>query len=468
MYNLEKKPPGPIMDTSGIISTEGASIFHNFMKAMIGSDQSEIDLAPGGSTDAPWLAVSDKYAEFVRSGNITIQKGRFVETNNHTDGKLASVSVSADGKITTIEGVAAVILATGFDATSSVDFLEKEVLETLGYDPGNPFPLDLQMHSSTNENISSLGFVGFYRSPYWGVMEMQAKFLGRLWAGDKIATNALESFSSPIPARRKCFYESPERLAQFPMGDYTFLMEELSAAIGLKRLEDIPLKDSEKEPRTGIVLPARYAYEHQDKEEIHKAISSVKKAVTESAVGRFIARAVFKALQGRWNVSRRFTSRDVWNPSGNFEGTASFHPRDPTDDAYDLEYLYMEEGEFTTDKGLKFRANRRYAFENEILNHSDSCFRYVHRYQESTDTLSVWFVKPTNNKTVDYLFHEMEILPPVEGSGWRAKSYHWCQPDDYNVEYDFNFQGVGLREWVMAYTVKGPNKDYTISSTYRR
>jgi hypothetical protein len=30
----------------------------------------------------------------------------------------------------------------------------------------------------------TLGFVGFYRSPYWGVMEMQARFLGKYWEGN--------------------------------------------------------------------------------------------------------------------------------------------------------------------------------------------------------------------------------------------------------------------------------------------
>lgn len=159
-----------------------------------------------------------------------------------------------------------------------------------------------------------------------------------------------------------------------------------------------------------------------------------------------------RALQGRWKVSRRFQSRDSLNPSGNFEGIASLHPRTLEDSKFDLENLYVEEGDFTTDTGLTFKANRR----------------YVHRYQESTDTLSLWFVKVDDNKKVDYLFHEIEILPPEGDSGWRGKAYHWCEPDKYHVEYEFRFQGVGLKEWRMEYTVKGPKKDYTIRSTYRR
>lgn len=101
--------------------------------------------------------------------------------------------------------------------------------------------------------------------------------------------------------------------------------------------------------------------------------------------------------------------------------------------------------------------------------------RYAHRYCESKDLLSVWFVKG-DNKTVDYLFHEMKIIMPEDNgdasesnsSGWKATSYHLCIQDHYNVEYEFRFRGVALESWTMAYDVKGPSKDYRISSVFRR
>jgi len=99
----------------------------------------------------------------------------------------------------------------------------------------------------------------------------------------------------------------------------------------------------------------------------------------------------------------------------------------------------------------------------------------VYRYREDTDTLSVWFVKTDDNKRVDYLFHEMEILAPEvkEGqgnmkSGWRAKASHLCIDDTYDVEYEFRFKGVNIVEWRQEYSVKGPNKDYRIKNAYTR
>jgi len=93
--------------------------------------------------------------------------------------------------------------------------------------------------------------------------------------------------------------------------------------------------------------------------------------------------------------------------------------------------------------------------------------RYAHRYTESTDALSVWFIKP-DNKTVDYLFHDVEIQPPAHGSGWRARAHHLCIDDTYDVKYEFRFRGVALEEWRLEYGVKGPSKDYSIKSVYRR
>jgi hypothetical protein len=97
---------------------------------------------------------------------------------------------------------------------------------------------------------------------------------------------------------------------------------------------------------------------------------------------------------------------------------------------------------------------------------------YAHRYTSTTDTLSAWFIKP-DDKTVDYFFHELIFsIPPPEAkdskAGWKATSSHFCTPDTYDVQYEFKFQGVQLNEWVMAYTVKGPQKDYRLRSVYTR
>src|SRR5204863_8380659 len=110
-----------------------------------------------------------------------------------------------------------------------------------------------------------------------------------------------------------------------------------------------------------------------------------------------IAKAPFRALQGAWKLSRTLKSVLPLFPSGTFTGTASFHPRYPTDPQYDGEYLYEEEGILHTDQGASLRGTRK----------------YVYRFQESQGCrVSAWFVKPDDGKEVDYFFHDLEFIAP--------------------------------------------------------
>jgi hypothetical protein len=455
MYNLAKRPPGPIKNNSGHVTRERASFTNQYLRSIVGTDQSDlVNHNAGGHGDAlvmrgdilneaPWLTISDTYAEFVRSGQIVPTSGRVESFGS----EVSSVTVSSGTENQVVDDIAAVVLATGFEATNSLSFLPEEVLQTLSYDPNClPLPLVLDMHSTVHHEVPDLGFVGFYRGPFWGVTEMQARFLGKLWTGDEKASQALNSHLSPIPELRKCYFDTPHEFAQFPMGDYTYLMESFREILGI---------EIKGEPRQGPVLPARYlspeASDEAQKQSL-EALSAVGRVYADSTQNRkFVARAIFRSLQGDWSLRRSLISSIATYPSGTFRGTAKFFPRAPTEPEYDAEYLYFEEGDFETENGLRFRANRRYS----------------HRYNEANDSLSVWFVK-SDNKTVDYLFHELEILPAEWEGGWKARAHHLCIADTYDVKYEFRFKGVSIEEWTLAYSVKGPQKDYRIESVYRR
>lgn len=363
LYNLAKRPPGEIKNNSGHISREAAAIINTHLQSSVGSDQSDFGVQPTLAIrgdlvkEAPWLAITDSYAEFVRSGQIVVKSGCFARFGELDPSQDVSVVVSSEGKDEAINDVAAVVLATGFESSDSLHFLPEDVLQTLAYDPNcSPLPLVLDINSTVHKDIPDLGFVGFYRGPFWGVVEMQSRFLGKLWTDDERAEKALASHVSPIPDLRRCYYESPKQLAQFPMGDYTYLMESLRNILGMEILG---------EPRTGPVLPSRYTTQgcsNESHEESITAFSAVNKIITDSAErGKFVAKAIFRSLQGDWKLERNLISYLATYPSGTFRGSANFCPRAPTDPGHDAEYLYVEEGDFETEQGLKFRASRRYA-----------------------------------------------------------------------------------------------------------
>lgn len=143
--------------------------------------------------------------------------------------------IKGESEVEKFADVAAIVLATGFDASPSLKFLPTEVLHNLQFDPDDDgFPLALNVHTTVNKSVSSLGFVGFYRSPYWGVMEMQARYLAQLWSGNQVAAKALED-DTTLESMMK-LRKNPRR-SQFPMGDYAYLMESLSEIVGMMTIQ---------------------------------------------------------------------------------------------------------------------------------------------------------------------------------------------------------------------------------------
>lgn len=426
-----------------------------------------------------YLAVSDWYTEFVRSGMITLSFGKVISLENDL--------VTLDDNDAQIDDIAAVILATGFDPSPCIDFLPQDVLATLQHSPRHyNQALALAFHGTHHPDVSNLGFVGFYRSPYWGVMQMHARFIADLWSNQTGGLpDALQrKLQADQSIRRTLSLRDNPRLSQFPMGDYMYLMQEFSEALSIPMHESI-MPDTPTLSRNNLPLdtltPSRYPSPSDDaaaKEEAEKSLKQTRDLSIEClTTPRFVARGVFRSLLGEWRLERDLTSRLPSHPSGKFVGTAQFLLRERTseglqcaadpnstascdeDGGEDLEYLYIEDGEFKTTSGFGFRATRR----------------YIWRYDSNKDIISVWFAKPDDQKRADYLFHEIDFESPPSGDdrrreteGWKAKAGHLCIDDYYNVKYEFAFNKVNVKKWSIEYTVNGPKKDYTIHGTYER
>ncbi|KAJ8121025.1 hypothetical protein ONZ43_g2423 [Nemania bipapillata] len=280
------------------------------------------------------------------------------------------------------------------------------------------------------------------------------------------------------------------------MGDYAFLMQEFAAALGMSISPPIgatpPLANGKP---MDILTPARYISSQASEAQREQALQSLKATHSTAIAGltgrAYISAAVFRSLLGEWSLDRDLVSKLPSHPSGRFVGTAKFLLRTgtadgrehkfsaahPTEDPLDstdtsdmgLEYLYIEDGEFiAAGTNMRFRATRR----------------YIWRYDEASDKLSVWFARTDDQARADYLFHELEFIPPpslaanrengnqthleVQDDRWRAKASHLCVEDLYDVHYEFLFKAVNLQEWKLGYSVHGPKKDYTINGVYKR
>ena len=205
-------------------------------------------------------------------------------------------------------------------------------------------------------------------------------------------------------------------------------------------------------------------------EDIHVRLPDLLKLVEHNAMSPMIhdgkpqspVRSLFQSMQGEWSLLRTIRSKLPTYPSGVFRGIAKLTPKEASNSAFDLEYLYEEEGSLTTEQGLSLRGTRH----------------YVYRYQEETDTISAWFVKPESKSVVDYLFHEVKFSTGKgqnesgflgsRGKRFRAQGHHLCIDDDYDAEYEFMPKAGRLDTWSVKYKVTGPKKDYTLSANYTR
>ena len=471
MYNRSNRPP-PVDDMMGHLPEDRAKSLHGIFEMVCGTDQSifseHLKVSQEERTNVPLVTMNDFYCELIRAGSIALSTGKL----DHLDGNTAVLTSGEK-----VEEIAAVVVSTGF--VPDLDFLPQDVLDKLQFsNEHSRLPVALAFHGTHHPNVSNLGFVGFYRGPYWGVMQLQAMFLAKYWsAGQSIPQAMKDKLEGDNSIQRTLSLRGDPRCSQFPT-DYSFLMQELGEALDIKpyspSLERIPNLTHNNLP-LDVLIPAHYIGNHADpvaQEEARSLVEDLIQTTSDSlTTPRFVSWAVFRSLLGTWKLERDLKSTLPSHPSGHFSGTAKFLIREKTADglpakkadeesggssSFDessLEYLYIEEGDFQTESGFGFKATRR----------------YVWRYDEKKERISVWFARPEDLKRADYLFHEIEFeQPETRENGWPAKAGHLCIDDYYDVKYNFGFKAVNLDRWSIDYSVKGPKKDYTIHGIYTR
>lgn len=452
-FDLSRRS-GPIVAGAGRMDQKSRNLLHTVVRNYIGGNQADLGcealIAPeGDSLGIAQVTISEAYSEFVRSGLIKAVQGRAVSIAEDDEAQ-ATVVLEHEGGQKQVSGIGAVIYATGFSPIPAVDLLDQKTKELLSFDPESlRLPIILEQWQTMNDAIPSLAFSGFYEGPFWGVMEMQARLTASRWLnGGPDKRNAFEARQTMLELRQ-AMHDKLNDVPQHWMRDYSGLMEEFATALKLKR-NDGPLAE-----REGPVVPPRYLDDGSDVREADIAMQDLVSTAKACMSGKYLARAIFRTLQGKWKLSRKIDSKNVALPSGTVEGIANFHGRSPTPDKtgllFDSEYLYVESGSFKTDSSAEMNVARS----------------YVYRYSEAKDQLSVWFVKPESPYEVDYLFHDLAFATD-DKSSCLAQADHLCVADNYHTEYRFTMKGIALVEFAVQHVVNGPEKDYTMTTTYTR
>ncbi|RAK72975.1 uncharacterized protein BO72DRAFT_489379 [Aspergillus fijiensis CBS 313.89] len=395
-YDRARRPPGQIEYAVGPLAPDQISRSNAWFRQLLGSEYARIGsfgVCPEDSELQPsWVAIGNDYAEYVRAGAVKVTIGRVAHLSSSNDRARARVGISLPtGESSILDNVAAIILATGFTPRDSLAFLPPSILSTLEYAPDDAFiPLILDNKGTSHSEIPDLGFVGFYRGPYWGVMEMQARSLAARWSRspaeqsrqDRSPTLAKETGPETDREKLRRLRHQTKHRSQFPMGDYVGLMESFARELGIPRLpipdptpnpnpdSDSDSASDQQRPLLDPVIPARYPYlsasaSSAGPDNPTKTLSSLATTLspTPSTVSTGeapTATAIFRALHGAWHFSRTTTTTTTRphknEPSASLSepepldtktespttGSALFKPRYTTLPGYEREYLYTE------------------------------------------------------------------------------------------------------------------------------
>lgn len=414
---------------------------HAFLREITGSrKQRQSPLGfPEDETAPPLVAISDDYLNLAIGGNIDVVHGRVAKalpaSAKKDDGEGSDDTfdiVLEDGAI--ITGVDRVIACTGYE--SKLDFLNQDILETMDYDQtkrNSPFTL---CWDAFHPQLPGLGFVGMYKGPYFGVMDLQARLVAGLFKGDitpteKAIAEALEESQSIRDSSSSC-------APQFPRYDYIGFMDSIAS-----QLDAVPT--GENGPKGAVVSPPFY----QSTEEI---TSKCKAAINQEFLdggSANMARLALSALMGKWSFRRSITQFNApSNSPQKVTGVIDFShigpPAKEEDSSIDEvkqewnSVLYNENGLFQV-AGKELEVFRQYEYE----------------YKDD-GILEIYFVEFGKRA---HLFLSLKFSKQ-EGDYWIATNDHLCIEDLYSATFKIAFEGISAREIIMSYRVRGPNKDY--------
>ncbi|KAI4951197.1 hypothetical protein J4E91_003903 [Alternaria rosae] len=178
-----------------------------------------------------------------------------------------------------------------------------------------------------------------------------------------------------------------------------------------------------------------------------------------------------------WTFTRQLRSTLPTHPSGTVTGTATFTSCNlPA--SFPPTLLYAEEGEFSTDTGLKFNARRKYVYQLKTSTSESTDEKAGGDYiavrffdDEKMPRADVEDGVGKNGEGVGGSFVDMGDLE-TSGKEVKAKNKetHLCAEDLYMASWTFG-PGVvnGSAEnmwWEVRYDVKGPKKDYVSTTRY--
>lgn len=330
---------------------------------------------PPDSTELPLITMSETYPALAAAGHIKVHCGRRLTRVDGPTLHLSPVAppptapsptASEDGAVgscgegSTLTGVDAIVLCTGY--RPELGFLPPALLDAISYDPNDPWAPVALHRGVTYLDVQGLAFVGMWRSPYFAIIEPQARMVAALFSG-ALAPEPQEVQRAGISEELAVRAQRPRPWA--PHADYVGYADSLARVLGV-------LPPAAWSAQHEVVVPAHYgafpsrpapapvgAAQQQGEGDdsvtstagedepvlgadgaaaggggldpaVARGLEDAEAAWRNCMAGAGVPGAVFRALAGTWRLRRRIASNmEDSTPSGTVEGSATFTPLPP-------------------------------------------------------------------------------------------------------------------------------------------
>lgn len=211
-----------------IIKTQDDNLRANQYLAQFCPQQTELShplyINPN-SEQPPHVAISDHYLNHI-GDNLEIIKGRISALNTN------GYEINGTQRATD-----AILFCTGYKP--NLRFLSPQILQALFADPNDMINPYLLYKGTLSPTIANMGFVGMYKGPYFTIMELQARLLAMLFAGQlSIDQDAIREDIAKQQLNRQ-----QEDKVQFPHGDFLGFADDLAGIIGSNPLAHLKVND---------------------------------------------------------------------------------------------------------------------------------------------------------------------------------------------------------------------------------
>lgn len=210
---------------------------------------------------APVVAISDSFLSGVSDGRISVHRGRAVGLRR------TSIAISSGRELQ----AEAIVFCTGY--RPSLNFFSAKTLDLLEADQNNSLLPIIATNNVIPQFVRNLYFVGMYKGPYFGTMELQARLAARQAAGFG------RNITPDIERQRSVRRQSPS--PQFPFS-YIDMCDSLARELGtlpdLTKAENLWIAEAP-------VTPAQYRLvgDGAKPEIASKAIEAVRQRLHMSA-----------------------------------------------------------------------------------------------------------------------------------------------------------------------------------------